>query len=301
MTSMTRPGSGNEPAGLLRGPAGLPEPDGVVHRLTPEDAGWTWISLDVRRLGAGARMERPGDGSEVLVLVLEGTCRVRAGEAVFDAVGSRASVFDEPPAGVVLVAPGEDVEVEASTAVALVGIASAPAGDVRRTAHVDPDDILVEARGSGSARRVIKNLLPATAEAGRLIAVEAYTPGGNWSSYPPHKHDTDDPPNESQLEEVYFYRFARPTGFAIQRVYTPDRSLDEVMVARDLDLVLVPRGYHVVGAAAGYDCWYLNVMAGPTRVWRFTVDPDHRWLMDWDPARPNAVAAGDDGGDPQGR
>jgi 5-deoxy-glucuronate isomerase len=287
-------------AELLRHPPAGSTADGVVHRLTPETAGWTWISFDVRRLVAGARLDRPGDGSEVLVLVLEGTCRVRAGATVFHAVGSRASVFDEPPAGVVLVAPGEDVEVEAAAA-ALVGIASAPAGDVRRTAQVDADDILVEARGSGAARRVIKNLLPASAEAGRLIAVEAYTPGGNWSSYPPHKHDTDDPPNESQLEEVYFYRFAQPTGFAIQRVYTPDRSLDEVTVARDLDLVVVPRGYHVVGAAAGYDCWYLNVMAGPERVWRFTVDPDHRWLMDWDPARPAAVAPGDGGADPSRR
>jgi 5-deoxy-glucuronate isomerase len=122
--------------------------------------------------------------------------------------------------------------------------------------------------------------------AGRLIAVEAYTPGGHWSSYPPHKHDTDDPPRESQLEELYFYRFARPTGFAFQRVYTADGSLDETMTATDGDVILVPRGYHVVGAAAGYSTWYLNVMAGPRRVWRFTVDPDHAWLMDWDPGRP---------------
>ena len=118
---------------------------------------------------------------------------------------------------------------------------------------------------------------------------EVLTPGGNWSSYPPHKHDTNDPPDESQLEELYLYRFDRPSGFALQRVYTEDRSLDEAVVAHDLDLVLVPRGYHVVGAAAGYDCWYLNVMAGPERVWRFTVDPAHRWLMDWDPTRPQAA------------
>ncbi|MFM2105572.1 MAG: 5-deoxy-glucuronate isomerase [Chloroflexota bacterium] len=271
--------------------AGAASAAGPLHRLTPATAGWTWTSLDVDRLPPGGRVTRAGDGAEVLVLVLEGAARVTVGERAFDRVGGRASVFDDAPAGVVLAAPGEPVAVEASAdGPVLLAIASAPGGDVRRTARVDPATILSEVRGAGPARRVVRNLLGPAAEAGRLIAVEAYTPGGNWSSYPPHKHDTDDPPNESQLEELYLYRFAKPGGFALQRVYTADRSLDEAIVARDLDLVLVPRGYHVVGAAAGYDCWYLNVMAGPERVWRFTVDPEHRWLMDWDPARPQATS-----------
>jgi 5-deoxy-glucuronate isomerase len=278
---------------LLR-PAQTPDDLGAIHRLTPASAGWTWTSFDVHRLAPGGRVGRTGDDQEVLVLVLEGTARVRAGSLDAGPVGTRASVFDEPPAGVVLVAPGEDVEVVAEGAV-LLALASAPGGDVRRTAVVDPDSIVVETRGHGPATRMIKNLLPPSAEAGRLIAVEAYTPGGNWSSYPPHKHDTNDPPHESQLEELYFYRFARPTGFAVQRVYTADRSLDETITTQDLDLVLVPRGYHVVGAAAGYDTWYLNVMAGPERVWRFTVDPDHRWLMDWDPTQPRVAGDGSGG------
>ena len=280
--------------GPLVRPAHEPGPDGAIHRIRPADAGWRFVSFDVHRLAAGARVARAGDGQEVLVLVLEGTASVSVGGVGMGAVGTRETVFDEPPAGVVLCAPGEDVEVVAEGPV-LLGIAAAPAGDVQRTAVVAPETILVETRGEGSSERTIKNLLPPSAEAGRLIAVEAYTPGGNWSSYPPHKHDTDDPPNESQLEELYFYRFERPTGFAIQRVYTADRSLDETMTAADGDVILVPRGYHVVGAAAGYDTWYLNIMAGPTRVWQFTVDPDHRWLMNWDPARPRERA-----GDPAG-
>ncbi|MEI7743097.1 MAG: 5-deoxy-glucuronate isomerase [Chloroflexota bacterium] len=271
--------------GPLVRPAGAPGPDGAIHRLSPADAGWTWTSFDVHELVPGARVDRPGDDSEVLVLVLEGTCAVTVGDAHLGPVGERASVFDGPPAGVVLCSPGEAVAVVAQTR-SLLAVAAAPAGDVRRTAVIARETILVETRGEGANQRMIKNLLPPDAEAGRLIAVEAYTPAGNWSSYPPHKHDTDDPPNESQLEELYFYRFAKATGFAIQRVYTADRSLDETMTARDLDVILVPRGYHVVGAAPGYDTWYLNVMAGPERVWRFTVDPDHRWLMNWDPAAP---------------
>jgi 5-deoxy-glucuronate isomerase len=194
-------------------------------------------------------------------------------------------VFDGPPCPVVLVEPGLAVSVRAETA-ALVAIAAAPGGDVHRTALVGPSDILVETRGEGATTRRIHHLLPPAAEAGRLIAFEAYTPGGNWSSYPPHKHDTENPPVEARLEELYFYRFAKPQGFAFARVYTPDRSLDEVMAPMDGDLVLVPRGYHPVGVPAGYDCWYLNIMAGPHREWHFTVDPDHAWLMNWDPSAP---------------
>ena len=200
-------------------------------------------------------------------------------------MGSRDSVFDGPPCPVLLVEPGLDLIVTAETA-ALVAIAAAPAGPIRRTALIAPEDILVETRGEGPTTRRIHHLLPPAAEAGRLIAFEAYTPGGNWSSYPPHKHDTENPPVEARLEELYYYRFAKPQGFAFARVYTPDRDLDEVMTPMDGDLVLVPRGYHPVGVPAGYDCWYLNVMAGPHRAWHFTVDPDHAWLMNWDPSAP---------------
>ena len=119
-------------------------------------------------------------------------------------------------------------------------------------------------------------------EAGRLIAFEVFTPGGNWSSYPPHKHDTEDPPTEALLEELYLYRFARPGAFGLQRVYTPDRSLDESYAVGDLDVVLVPRGYHPFGAPVGYDGYYLNVMAGPgpVRAWLICDDPAHAWVRD---------------------
>jgi len=258
--------------------------DGTV-RVTREDAGWGFVSFAARRLGGGDRIARPGDADEVLVLVLEGSAAVRAGTRAFDAVGSRDSVFDAVPAGVVLVEPGVDVEI-AALRDSLVVVGSAPGGDVRGTRAIGPGDVFAESRGTGTTNRRIHHLLPPAASAGRLIAFEVVTPGGNWSSYPPHKHDTQDPPRESYLEEVYYYRFARPTGFAVERVYTADGSLDETITCRDGDLVLVPRGYHVVGAPVGYDTYYLNVMAGPTRDWRFTVDPDHAWLMDWDPARP---------------
>jgi 5-deoxy-glucuronate isomerase len=265
--------------------SGPPGPDGAVLRVRPADAGWSFVSFDVYRLTPGAAVERLGDGAEVLVLVLEGRASVRAGDTLFADLGSRDSVFAGPPPAMVLVEPGRAVEVVATTP-ALVGVAAAPGGTVRRTAVIDPAAVFVETRGEGRTTRLIHHLLPPTAVAGRLLAFEVYTDGGNWSSFPPHKHDTDDPPRECALEEIYYYRFARPAGFACQRVYSADRSLDETVTVGDGDLVLVPRGYHVVAAVPGYDCYYLNIMAGPVRAWHFTVDPAHAWLMDWDPARP---------------
>ena len=269
--------------------AAAPGPTGVLFNLDPAAAGWQWVSFGAWRLTDGATVHLPADQQERLVLVLEGHARVQAGEHDFGVVGSRNSVFDGPPPPVILLEPGLPVDVQAADDVLLV-IAAASGGPVRRTACLTPDEILVEHRGAAQTARRIHHLLPPAAEAGRLIAFEVFTPGGNWSSYPPHKHDTENPPVESQLEELYFYRFALPQGFAFQRVYTPDRSLDEIVAARDGDLVLVPAGYHPVAAAAGYDCYYLNIMAGPNRAWHFTVDPDHAWMMNWDPAAPQTAA-----------
>jgi 5-deoxy-glucuronate isomerase len=257
----------------------------LVQHVTRAAAGWQYLTFEAAQLSPGHVLRHDADDQEVLVIVLEGRASVRAADQTFDEIGTRETVFDGPPPAMVLVAPGSEVEV-ATAAGALVVVGSAPGGEARSTRLIRLEDVLVESRGSGNTSRRIHHLLPSRAEAGRLIAFEVFTPGGNWSSYPPHKHDAQDPPRESYLEEIYFYRFAKPSGFAFQRVYSADGTLDEVLTARDGDVVLVPRGYHVVAAAPGYDCYYLNVMAGPTRDWRFTVDPDHEWLMDWDPNKP---------------
>jgi 5-deoxy-glucuronate isomerase len=285
--SLDRPGAARP---LLRR-AAAPGPDGLVVGVDPASAGWDYTTCHVYRLRPGQAVNRAADDQERLVLVLEGRAAVRAGDHDFGVVGSRITVFDGPPCPVILLEPALPVEIVAESD-ALVVVASAPGGNVRRTALVPPEDILVETRGSGQTERTIHHLLPPSAEAGRLIAFEAFTPGGNWSSYPPHKHDTENPPVEARLEELYFYRFAKPQGFAFARVYTADRSLDEAMTPTDCDIVVVPEGYHPVGAPHGYDCYYLNVMAGPNRAWYFTLDPDHAWLMNWDPAAPVAATEG---------
>ncbi|MBU6402495.1 MAG: 5-deoxy-glucuronate isomerase, partial [Verrucomicrobia bacterium] len=152
------------------------------------------------------------------------------------------------------------------------------------SAHVvTPETVAVEIRGGGNATRQINSLFPPGCGCHRLVAVEVYTPAGNWSSYPPHKHDvhrTDPAGNllEADLEEIYFYKFDRPEGYAIQRVYTADGRLDELIVARQDDVVLVPEGYHPVVVAPGYTAYYLNFLAGSAQSLANSDDPAHAWV-----------------------
>jgi 5-deoxy-glucuronate isomerase len=258
---------------------------GKVHAITADDAGWRYVGFADYQLADGQGFTRPADDHEVAVVVLEGSATVRAAGRTYPSLGSRAHVFDGPPPPVLLVEPGSRVEVEADGAACVI-VADAPAADVRVTRLFEPADVYVETRGTGITERRIHHLLPPTTEAGRLILFEVFTPGGNWSSYPPHKHDTEDPPTEAYLEELYYYRFKRPEGWGFARVYTADRALDASFAPADRDVLLIPRGYHPFGAPAGYDAYYLNVMAGPNRAWHFTLDPDHAWLMNWDPNLP---------------
>src|SRR5690606_21182772 len=137
----------------------------------------------------------------------------------------------------------------------------------------------VEVRGRGTNTRHVRNILSDADQAESLLVVEVITPGGHWSSYPPHKHDRDAFPDETFLEETYYPRLSPPQGFAFQRVYTDTRDIDETMAVEDGDVVMVPRGYHPVGAPHGYDLYYLNVMAGPRRNWVFRNDPAHEWIV----------------------
>ena len=270
------------PSRLLLRP-GAPLDEGWTVGTTAAEAGWRYVGFSAHRLAGGETLHRTADDEERALVLLAGQAEVRVDGRRLGTAGtveSRSSIFDGTPPATVLVAPGSALQVTARGALH-VALASAPGGESKVTRLVEPKDVRVEDRGRGNTYRRVHHLVPPGSEAGRLIVVEVFTPGGNWSSYPPHKHDTEDPPRESYLEEIYYYAFERPQGHAFQRVYTNDAGLDELVVARDGDLVLVPRGFHTVGVPAGYDCYYLNLLAGPGRLWRFTVDPEHGWLMDW--------------------
>jgi 5-deoxy-glucuronate isomerase len=188
------------------------------------------------------------------------------------------NVFEKTPPYSVYVPNGDRYEVQALTDLELA-VCSAPGNGSYGARLISPEQVGVETRGQGNVERQIHNILPEGELADSLLVVEVFTPEGHWSSYPPHKHDRDALPHESLLEETYYFRVQPEQGFAIQRVYTDDRSLDETLAVKNGEAVLVPRGYHPVSAPPGYEVYYLNVMAGPKRLWKFHNDPDHAWLM----------------------
>lgn len=256
----------------------IPDERGCVLSITPESAGWTYVGFEVFRLEAGHKLGRETGGQEAALVLLSGRADVSAGGQTWRGIGKRMSVFEQTPPYTVYVPSGDLWELEALTDVELA-VCLAPGRGGHSARLIAPDDVGVEHRGSGSMSRLVHNILPESEPADSLLVVEVFTPAGHWSSYPPHKHDRDDLPNESLLEETYYFRVQPEQGFAVQRVYTDDRTLDETLAVKDREAVLVPRGYHPVSAPPGYDLYYLNVMSGPKRAWRFHNDPDHAWLM----------------------
>ena len=258
---------------LVRSAVGLAG-DGLMLEVSPESAGWRYVGFEVLRLAAGHRVERHTERREVCAVLLSGRADVTFGGREWPDVGRRESVFDGPPYSL-YAPPGGVLTVAATSDVAEVALCWAPAQRGVDPVLITPDDVRVSTRGSGGTEREIHDVLMESRPAESLLITEVITPAGNWSSFPPHKHDTDDLPREAYLEETYYHRMKRPGGFAVQLVYTADRSLDAALQVRDGDVVLVPRGYHPVSAAPGYDLYYLNVMAGPVRRWQVTVDAVH--------------------------
>jgi len=254
-----------------------PGADGVVLEVTPESAGWRHVGFKVQQLAAGQTAGGGEEGREVCLVIMTGLADVEVGRRRIEKVGGRASVFEDEAPGAVYAPGGADWSVTALTPVELA-VCSAPSAGRLSPRRIDEDRMSREVRGVGTNSRFVRNILPETEPADSLLVVEVITPGGHWSSYPPHKHDTAAPAEETALEETYYHRLDPPQGFAFQRVYTDDRSLDETMAVEDGDVVMVPRGYHPVGAPHGYDLYYLNVMAGPKREWIFRNDPAHDWI-----------------------
>jgi 5-deoxy-glucuronate isomerase len=251
---------------------------GRVAHITPQSAGWTYVGFDLYRLAPG-ETARAGTGErEVCLVLVTGKAAVSTAAQSFGSLGGRMSPFEGKPWSI-YVPQGERWSVRAETPVELA-VCSAPGLSGGLPARViAPDTLNQEVRGKGSNTRYVTNILPEGEAADSLLVVEVVTPAAHTSSYPPHKHDRDALPAESYLEETYYHRLNPPQGFAFQRVYTDDRSLDEAMAVEDGDIVLVPRGYHPCAACHGYDLYYLNVMAGPKRTWKFYNAPEHAWLL----------------------
>ena len=247
--------------------------------VTPQSARWRYVGFAAYRLQPSQQhvlTTLPGD--EACIVVLSGRITVRAGEQTWSDIGERMSVFEESSPYAVYVPRAERVTIIAHTH-ADIGVASAPGGGHIPPRLIEPSTMQRFARGEGLNQRFVCDILPQTQPADHLLVVEVITPSGHSSSYPPHKHDTDNLPVESSLEETYYHRLDPPQGFAFQRVYTDDRNLDQSLAVEDHDVVMVPRGYHPVVVPYGYTSYYLNVMAGPKREWHFKNDPAHEWLL----------------------
>jgi 5-deoxy-glucuronate isomerase len=248
--------------------------------ITPDSAGWGFSGLRVLELAAEGRHELDTGEDELIVLPLSGGCSVAVDGAEPFEVEGREDVFSGVSDFVYV--PRDTRVLVSSQDGGRFALPSARAGRRLEPRHVPAADVPIELRGAGQASRQVNNFCaPDAFAADRLIAVEVLTPAGNWSSYPPHKHDEDRPGEETVLEEIYYYEVARG-GFGFQRVYTSGagREIDIAAEVRSGDAIVMPYGYHGPSMAApGYDLYYLNVMAGPgERAWRFTDDPDHAWI-----------------------
>lgn len=264
---------------LLVKPKQTPDEDGNVLKITPESAGWDYVGFEVYKIKKGETFKKEANDTELGVVLISGKANARTTNKSWDNIGDRMSVFEKKPAYAVYVSSNDKVEIDALTDLELA-VCVAPGKGTYESRLIEPKDVHVSTRGSGHMEREIHGVLPEEEDADSLFIIEVFTPAGNWSSYPPHKHDQDNYPNETYLEETYYHK-VNPSdgGFAVQRVYTDDRVLDETIILSDGDAVLVPKGHHPCSAPPGYDLYYLNVMAGPIRKWRFTNDPDHDWLM----------------------
>ena len=252
--------------------------------ITPASAGWTHVGFRALRLKAGESETVETGERELCAVVLTGTLSASVDGQTFNHLGRRASVFD-PVSPDALYVPGGKTVTFVALHDAELALCSAPSvGGSKAVQRLDGAAMRRSVRGAGSNTRYVCDILMGdNPVADRLLVTEVLTPAGHSSSYPPHKHDRDLPPEETLLEETYYHRVNPPQGFAFQRVYTDDRSLDEACVVEDHDVVMVPRGYHPCVAPHGYDLYYLNVMAGPGRAWHFKNDPAHEWMLQTPP------------------
>jgi 5-deoxy-glucuronate isomerase len=264
---------------LLRKPFGK---HGKIHHVTAHSAGWRYVGFSLYRLRPGEVAEEATGDREVILVVVEGKAKFEAAGQDWGVLGDRLNVFEKSPPHCLYLPDGSDWRAVAETD-CTIAVCSAPGSGGHPARRIGPDGIGLTERGKGTNTRYINNIAMENEDyCDSLLVTEVFTPAGHWSSYPSHRHDEDDFPRITYLEETYYHRLNPSLGFGIQRVYTDDGLLDETMAVKDHDVVLVPRGHHPCGAPYGFEMYYLNVMAGPMRKWRFVAAPEVEWLMERD-------------------
>ena len=255
---------------------------GVFSHIRADQVGWDLLNMAALRLNRGEQYRGEVGEHEHVSVILAGRCHIKSSAGDFLNIGRRPDVFSGMPYAVYLPRHSH-YTIEALSDTLEIASCWVPTDQDHPARLVTPRDCNIELRGGGNATRQINSILPPGFDCHRLVCVEVYTPPGNWSSYPPHKHDEhriDDSGNllEADLEEIYFYKINPPSGFAYQRVYNNSGTLDALMMPRNHDAVLVPEGYHPVVAAPGYNTYYLNFLAGSAQSLANSDDPALAWV-----------------------
>ena len=248
---------------------------GELQGFSRQEAGWEWMSFFVRRLQPAGVFRTRTENEEAAFVLLGGNCLADWGQGA-QRIGKRKNVFEGFPFTLYLPAQSEVT----FTAETPCEIAECRVPSEARLAPklITPGDVVSSLRGGGNVSRQIVDVITPLFPADKLMVIEVYTPGGNWSSYPPHKHDVHNPPTEVDLDEIYYYRIRQSEGFAFQHLYSGEHAGERTLKIRDGDAVLVRSGYHPVVAGPGYDVYYLNFLAGSSRALAVTEDPQHVWI-----------------------
>jgi 5-deoxy-glucuronate isomerase len=274
---------------LLVRPRAYPHDPDLILEITPQLAGWDYISFQARRLEQGATWSFQTGENELAIINFTGRYTVETNRGRWTGIGGRTNVFSGA-AHALYLPRHTDFTITAEEA-GDFAVTWVPTDQDHAPWLIKPEDVPISIRGGDNASRQINDLLPPGSPVQRLVLVEVYTPSGNWSSYPGHKHDVhiEDAAGkvtEADLEEVYFYKLDKPEGYAYQRVYTDEQSplhqagypIDALVCARNNDAVIVPEGYHPVTSAPGYTTYYLNVLAGSAQSLANQDDPKYAWV-----------------------
>ena len=250
--------------------------------VDPTSAGWRYLTFRVHDLKPDEKVRVGGAGEESAIVTVSGAVSVELDRGGSLDLPGRPSVWDGLPWAAYL--PPGCLGMVRANGPARIAVASAP-GSGRTVVSAEPvvigpEQVDIEVRGAGNATRQVNHIITPDFPADRLELVEVYTPSGNWSSWPPHKHDTDAMPGEAVLEEVYSYAFRRPEAWGIQRLYRRDGSRDALWAVRDGEVVVVTDGYHPFVATHGDDAYYLNALAGDRRTMACSFDPDLDWVRE---------------------
>ena len=258
--------------------------EGIYQEILAEDAGWEFLNFNARILKKGQVWKGFTGENEYGIILLSGDYSVKTDQGNWKTRNGRKHVFDGI-AHTLYLSRNTEFELIAESEVLDIALGWCETTEDHPAQFKEPTKSVIEIRGGDNATRQINSLIEPGFDCQRLVSVEVYTPSGNWSSFPAHKHDErilDNDGNliEARLEETYFYKTNKPQGYAIQQIYTGDRSLDEIAVARNNDVVMVPKGYHPVVAGHGYNIYYLNFLTGSDQSLANTNDPDHEWIYD---------------------